>query len=756
LAGESVSNRVSEPLNDERLQCRSSAAFSSESWTEPSRSDLKDDIPYTSASVKDFDNGFSLEHEFSRSNNSRFVCDVNSLAWGVCGDTYNQHKEASFREFLFVSSSNGVTVHAFRKPDIDGGTTKTALEDEFGQGRWVDWGPSSTPAQNLKDRGSSGLCSEGTSTVVADDRANGNRGSLQDIDKESGADELLRGVASKRWLRSFSIKVKTIKSEGNIWTRFPEKASFPGSAEVVSFSVFDRNSPLLNLLYHDNSITTNGEESKCESMFNPENERVITKSDDFCIGSYKCSRVFPSNSHHLIGFVLTLVDSAFVSTGNESERSKTKSILLVGKLDSWGIQWVSLVKLTQSVHVDYVSEWADFCFSDNLLVCLNASGLIYFYAAMSGELVAYVDILQASGLNPHSVLWQQEKMTMAADFQIKQVEEVHDKSTSQCVDLLGKGMFRKLLTGSHTSFLAVVDEYGVVYVMRTGDYFSNNSYACDKLLPHFQHLGLGILAGWKVGGSDIGHQWVYSNDPSTRNEKVFFLDYAGKNALHKIQISNCHGCEDLMNGFSEIATHTFHDSEVCSHLMRKVFLPTNRSSEDDYICFSPMGVTRLIKKHDAKSQSTTQLVHFNMHTSSAVLDDRCLNTRVNMSYSQGKGEASFGEAVGCTFQGFFYLVTEVGLSVVLPSFSATSDFLPVETIGYQQHLINTDIGWRARRMLEIRESIEPFSPWKVEVLDRVLLYDGPAEADHLCLTNGEMNVQVLQFLACHYIAYSYL
>ena len=175
LAGESVSNRVSEHLNDERLQCRSPAAFIPESWTEPSRSDLKDDIPCTSASVKDFDNGFSLEHEFSRSNNSCFVCDVNSLAWGVCGDTYNQHKEASFREFLFVSSSNGVTVHAFRKPDIDGGTTKSALEDEFGQGRWVDWGPSSAPTQNLKDRGSSGLCSEGTSTVVADDRANGNR-----------------------------------------------------------------------------------------------------------------------------------------------------------------------------------------------------------------------------------------------------------------------------------------------------------------------------------------------------------------------------------------------------------------------------------------------------------------------------------------------------------------------------------------------------------------------------------------------------
>jgi spatacsin len=146
-----------------------------------------------------------------------------------------------------------------------------------------------------------------------------------------------------------------------------------------------------------------------------------------------------------------------------------------------------------------------------------------------------------------------------------------------------------------------------------------------------------------------------------------------------------------------------------------------------------------MKKHDAKNHRTTQVVHFNLHTSSAVHDDRCLNNRVNKCYSQGK-EAPVGEVVGCTFQGFFYLVTEVGLSVVLPSVSAASDFLPVETIGYQQRTIKTDIGQQLKKMLEIGESIEPFLPWKVEVLDRVLLYEGPAEADQLCLTNGEIHL----------------
>ncbi|KFK43664.1 hypothetical protein AALP_AA1G157000 [Arabis alpina] len=36
-----------------------------------------------------------------------------SVAWGTCGDTYNRHKDPLFRELLFVSGNDGVTVHAF-------------------------------------------------------------------------------------------------------------------------------------------------------------------------------------------------------------------------------------------------------------------------------------------------------------------------------------------------------------------------------------------------------------------------------------------------------------------------------------------------------------------------------------------------------------------------------------------------------------------------------------------------------------------
>lgn len=77
------------------------------------RSNLKEDIPSSSGSATDCDDVISQKHGFSRSNGYPFLCDVNSLAWGMCGDTYNQHKDGSFRELLFVSGNQGVMVHAF-------------------------------------------------------------------------------------------------------------------------------------------------------------------------------------------------------------------------------------------------------------------------------------------------------------------------------------------------------------------------------------------------------------------------------------------------------------------------------------------------------------------------------------------------------------------------------------------------------------------------------------------------------------------
>jgi spatacsin len=695
----------------------------------------------TSGSVVDFDHDFSLE---SRSHSYTFLGDVNSLAWGICGDTYNQHKDTSFREFLFISGSHGVTVHAFCEPNGGSEMARTAPEGDFGQGRWVEWGPSATLAPHMEVQEPSILCCEPPGNVVNVNTANGTSEIPQNT-SEVG-DDLSRGVASKKWLQSFFVKVETIKSDDTVWTRFPDKSSIPCSAEVVSFSLFNSNLPLLDFYYKGNSKSN--KESWQETVLDSANYTFIKsnsaspvsnlKSDVLSnvFGSgvndlYKCSRVFSSNSHHLIGFVLTLVDAVTVNTSNESERSWSNNLLLVARLESWGIQWVSSVKLEESLNIGPVVEWADFRFSDNLLVCLSASGLIFLYAAISGDYVACIDVLQTCGVNPQSAFLEKEKIS--AGIHIKQVDEVREKSTYQLAGFSGRRMFKRLLVDSHTSLLAVADEYGVIYVIHAGDYMPDKYYKSEKLLPHFQHLGLGM----SVGSSDIGTQRVYSsysghlksNMSSMMGGSLSFSDNIGTNVPRKIRDLNLQG---------KRTDQRFHDSDVPSHSLRKIFLSTYRFNEDDCISFSPLGITRFARKHHMKNQKGSQIVHFDLHSELAVHDDSCLNGN-EMFFLQGRKEAFVGEAVGCTFGGCFYLVTEGGLSVVLPSISISSNFLPVETIGYRQPIIGRGIGCQVRDTLEINESKQRCPPWKLEVLDRVLLYESPEEADRLCLENGENN-----------------
>uniref|UniRef100_A0A5B6Z0A7 Spatacsin C-terminal domain-containing protein n=1 Tax=Davidia involucrata TaxID=16924 RepID=A0A5B6Z0A7_DAVIN len=751
----------------ESLQNPSCLTSCSPELAAPSSSDLRENISSTSESIKMVsDNDFSLEINFSRSNNYPFVCDVNSLAWGICGDTYNQHKEASFRELLFVSGNHGVTVHAFCQPNKTSGMTKPIQDSEIVGGMWVEWGPSTALAHNTEELEHSSLDYEVPGDVMDVNRTNGTGENLHSLCVEAGDDELSRSVSPKRFLRTFLTKVDTVKSDGKFWTKFPEKPSFPSSATVVSFNIFDSNSPLLDSMCHADFVSDK-KESCNESVLDPANiiaaesdsslSSVIVKPDapsNFLSGgmssSYKCSRVFSSNSHHLIGFVITLVDPVSVNNSDICEKNWSKILLLVARLDWRGIQWVCSVKLDESLGRGIVIEWTDFQFSDNFLICLNASGLIFFYGAITGEYIAHLDILQICGLHPQLSSPEQEKLfveidlaSRSADIQNERDAGANGKSSQRISDLFGKRMFRRLLVASHTSLLAVIDEYGVIYVLRGGDHMPGKYWSFDKLLPHFQHLGLGILVGWEVGGAEISHQRVFSslsgchnsNMESIRNKSSSFMDDMGNNALPRNQESYLKEkggqYDSYMSGFSaasQTMDQRFHGSQLPSRLMRKIFLPTSRSSEDDIICFSPFGVTRLIKKHDGKDNKSSQLVHSDLHFDSAVNDDRCFNL-------QG-WEASVGEAVGCTFQGYLYLVTERGLSVVIPSVSVSSNFLPIEAIGYRQPSISTGIGCQVGNLLEMKTLKQHWSPWKVEVLDRVILYEGPEEADCLCLENG--------------------
>ncbi|KAF9608855.1 hypothetical protein IFM89_011893 [Coptis chinensis] len=55
----------------------------------------------------------SLESTSPRSEDCSLLSDVKSLAWGHYGDANDRHKDASFREFLFVYGDRGIPVHVF-------------------------------------------------------------------------------------------------------------------------------------------------------------------------------------------------------------------------------------------------------------------------------------------------------------------------------------------------------------------------------------------------------------------------------------------------------------------------------------------------------------------------------------------------------------------------------------------------------------------------------------------------------------------
>ncbi|XP_028112522.1 uncharacterized protein LOC114310657 isoform X1 [Camellia sinensis] len=766
VKGKSVDCKDPDSCSYESLQAPISLASCSPELAGPSRSDLGESISSTSESKKMVsDNDFSLGTNFARSNNYPFVCDVNSLAWGICGDTYNQHEEASFSELLFVCGNHGVTVHAFRRCRNSSEMTKSKKGGETGKGKWVEWGPTTALTHNKEAQDDSDLCCEAFGGVDDLTMANkiGEEGP-NGLCMEAGDGELT-SRAPKIWLRTFLTEVETLKSDGNVWTKYPEKPSFPSSAMVVSFRIFDGNSPFVNFLPDSTSVSHKNE--GCNESITDQVHNSFTKSDlssssislepnvksNFIScgmsSSYKCSKLFSSNSHHLIGFVLTLVDPVPFNSSGVYETNWSKILLVVAKLGSCGIQWVCSVKLDESVDRGLAADWTDFGFSDNFLICLNAAGKIFFYGAITGEYIAHVDILQICGLHHQLIPEEQEKLFNEGDVAPRSVDilnnpdgGVKNKPSCQTGGLFGKRMFKRLLIASHTSVLAVIDEYGVIYVIPAGDYMPAKYHSFEKQLPHFQHLGHGILVGWEIGGADISHQSAFSNITgshkanmsSLRIESSSFRDYVNSTELPGIQDSYQKKkrvpSESYMSGFSAaslIIDNKFSSDELPSCLVREIFLPTEKFNQDEHVYFSPFGVTRLIKKH-RKEKRDCQIVHSHLYVDSAVNDDRCINI-------QG-WEAFVGEAVGCTFQGCLYLVTEGGVSVVLPSVSVSSNFLPVEAIGYLQSSISMGAGHQFVNLFGVNVLKQPWSPWKVEILDRALLYEGPEEADQLCFENG--------------------
>ncbi|XP_071914201.1 uncharacterized protein [Coffea arabica] len=679
-----------------------------------------------------------------------YISDVHSLAWGLCGDTNKQHEEISFRELLFVSGNHGVTVHAFSNSCKTDEVLRPMEEGETLQGGWVDWGSSLDVLHNMEGVEDSRLADEASGAASCESSSSERSGLCTYM--EAPKDDISSLVAPRRWLRTFLTKVQTVKSDGHLCTRLPEKSSFPSSANIISFSIFSDDSSILEFVSHKSPVLP--EKESCTVSVQDSGNRECRNSDagststlqgasvpsDSAIGGIdsccKILRVFSSNSYCLVGFAIEIIrhNNADVSGGKESNL-----VIAVARLVSWGMQWVCSVKLDEGPGI---VEWTDFKLSPGFLICLRKSGLISFYGPMSGEHIASLNLSNICRLHPSLSSLTEEGL--ASRHNGCNMDHREDAVLShQTGNFAGTRRFRSLHIVSHSALLGVVDEFGVVYVIHVNDHMPGILNSFEKPLPDYPWLGMGILAGWEVASAEIGCQRDISDllgcqsvSSSLDINKSFMSGVKAENHDTSATIeSDTKKQRDKSNLYksSQHAASQVMDkkklvgSDLPSSFMRQIFLPTDRSNEDDIVCFSPFGITRLVQRFNCRENSKF-IVHSNLLLDFAINDER--------EYKRQGWEASIKEAIGCVFEGSLYLVTENGLSVVLPSLLASSSFFPLEAIGYRHLSPATGTKLEIDERLGIERSKNPWPPWKVEVLDRVLLYEGPVEADQLCQANG--------------------
>nr|CAD1822161.1 unnamed protein product [Ananas comosus var. bracteatus] len=279
------------------------------------------------------------------------------------------------------------------------------------------------------------------------------------VDWGPSQDTKLSNPSQKKYFRTFVTEISASVSNGDYLARFPPSSLFPDFAEVVSFSIY--NSILSFLEF-------------CAGTDPPVGNRKTESAE--------CSRVFASSSHRFIGLVLTLRENVLINSDDNLNNS-SKNLVVVMKLYQWGVKWLFSVNLQDLYPGSPSSEWVDYQFSDNFLICLNTSGLICICDVNSGSTVSCFDASQ------------------------------------NCIVPAYPRKFKRLIVASYYPLLAIVDEHGVIYVLSADDIIPGNHPLLHKSPSTFTHSNCGILAFWKVAGHEIGgtKQYIQSKESQPDN-----------------------------------------------------------------------------------------------------------------------------------------------------------------------------------------------------------------------------------------------
>ncbi|XP_049390854.1 uncharacterized protein LOC125855205 [Solanum stenotomum] len=698
----------------------------------PGKTELGDDCESTSQSIEAETCNIKTEAvDFTGPISFPSISDVSTVAWGRCEDLCSQHDNVPFNELLFVLGSEGVTVHAFCQSYMMSEFITPTEQDDVGQGLWVEWGPSTASAQ-LSGTVCDSTMQSNDSLDVSDmswSSVTGGRANSCSMEGQKEVSSESFGV--KRWLHTYLTKVETMKSDGTVYTKFPDKSSVPSSASIVSFSNFLSCPQLLEFLSdgcpisHDKQNSNISAEDHADSI----STDSIQMSPDALVGqlssSYKCFRVFSNDAQCLVGFALNTKKDVQIESTNIDDGTGCKVLVAVARLINWGMQWVCSVTVGKCLEGRPAIEWPEFKFSHAFLISLNVSGLVSIYIALTGEHIASLDLLNICGVSP-SLVSQEQKYSSSKIRESCIEEKKCGQLINQAGDFVGRRRFKRLLVISHSLTFCVIDEYGLTYVIHVDDHIPQKYCSLEKLHP--QQLSDGMLVAWAAGAAEIGYQRVFSNffGGKEQRKSSIIRESSFADNTHEERKYGSYGSS--LSDALDVNKNMIFGSRLWSCHSRKVFLATDGSKEDGVVCFSPFGITRLVKGKCSGENGKCRLVHSSLNVNMTINDDT--------SYNIQGWDAIVDEAIGCSFQGCLYLVTKDGIAVVLPRLSLPSNFYPVEAIGYRQSCYSAGSKYGVHKLHEFESKKRPFSPWKVEVLDKALLYEGPEVADKLCLENG--------------------
>lgn len=675
------------------------------------------------------------------------IHNVKSLAWGQFGDTYGHHEDFSFTEILCVTNDQEITIHAFCTPRKNSETFNPQHDSDATWGNWVVWGPT--------------LCRR-SDELVCNSNGHFNSDCKLRSRHETDCRNLQSHSFAKKWLQSCFIELDAGVFDGHFLARFPRKRSSSCSSAVVSFSIYRLSLKFLELL-SNGTISGERKQTSFASANHPSSvafDVPVTRTsmssdgDDSDI-SYKCCKVFSSDSYQKIGMVLESIENG-KSITDDTARNTFRSFVIVLSVCPWGIEWLYATDMQKlSLNLNMEDAWSDFQFSVNYLVFLHTSGLIFVMDANHGNPVSQFHVQDSCGLSSiHSTHHFDPRHLMINDRSsvIGMPDGSSYKFTGHPGHGSGKLVFKRLVVSSSSMLIAVVDQYGTVYVIYANEHLPK----CNKSsvpIPCYHDYFSGIESGWEVAGYDVGNQKALFGGSMLEGTYTLRRN-ATTGGLRK---KSEHNTKVFGNGFHSCASaSTGLFSSSCQHdpctPPRRVLLPTEGCTVDDPISVSSFGVTRFVTC--SNKSEVSKLVHTCQHVSS-VLDERDLGVSHSKVPYITRESNFLGKVIACCFQECIYLVTQDGLFVVLPLLLLSSNVFPTKTrSGFNSRSASRQYDLEYSLCMEKSNNL--WIPWQVEIIDRVILYEGPEQADSICLRNGWdlklSRVRRMQ-LALHYLNY---